>query len=166
MEMRELSVIAGQVAVGTWGDVEGVTVLGGEPTDQAKALEPLLSYVRELGLSVMLYSGNPMRWFYQPENEAARRLLDVSDILVDGPFLSELANPELRWRGSRNQRIIRLTARYSVADLESEMLNRGVTLRIASRTSATVSGLQERSQARAVELQVRDLARGLQSNRR
>ncbi|WP_373776570.1 4Fe-4S cluster-binding domain-containing protein [Porphyromonas loveana] len=31
------------------------------------------------------------------------------DVLVEGPFVRELFDPTLRWRGSRNQRVIRLS---------------------------------------------------------
>src|SRR6478672_2894650 len=60
---EELRLVAGQVAVGTYGPVEGITLLGGEPTDQAVALRPLLSAIRDLGMSVMLYSGHPLAGF-------------------------------------------------------------------------------------------------------
>ena len=159
MTVHDLGIIAEQVAVGTWGTVEGLTLLGGEPTDQAASLELLLPRVRALGLSVMLYSGHRLRWFFEPFNRAARRLLDLSDILVDGPFLPELVNPELRWRGSRNQRVIRLTCRYSEDDLESAMRMRGVTLRLVGGDAVTVSGLQDRQHARAVEAHIRQVAR-------
>ena len=33
-------------------------------------------------------------------------LLDKTDYLVDGPFIQELADSTLPWRGSANQRII------------------------------------------------------------
>lgn len=149
--LEELRVVAGQVAVGAFGRVEGLTLLGGEPTDQAPALRPLLALVRGLGLSVMLYSGHPLAWFERQENAAALALLDHVDILVDGPFLPRLAAPGLRWRGSSNQRILRLTERYTAADLEAEQLRAGVTLTLRGSGPPTLSGLQDRAAAAAVE---------------
>jgi anaerobic ribonucleoside-triphosphate reductase activating protein len=148
---EELRVVAGQVAVGTYGAVEGVTLLGGEPTDQAAALRPFLAMVRGLGLSVMLYSGHPLAWFERPENAAARALLDQVDILVDGPFLPRFAAPGLHWRGSTNQRILRLTDRYGEAELLAEQAQTGLTLTLRAGGTATFSGLQDRGAAAAVE---------------
>jgi anaerobic ribonucleoside-triphosphate reductase activating protein len=147
----ELHLVAAQVAVGTWGQAEGVTLLGGEPTDQAPALLSFLVSVRSLGLSVMLYSGHPLPWFHRRDNAAARALLDHADILVDGPFLPRFADPSLHWRGSTNQRILRLTERYSEADLTRHQSVAGVTLTLRADGPATVSGLQSRAAAAEVE---------------
>jgi len=99
----------------------------------------------------MLYSGHPLAWFERQENAAALALLDHVDILVDGPFLPRLAAPGLRWRGSSNQRILRLTERYTAADLEAEQLRAGVTLTLRGSGPPTLSGLQDRAAAAAVE---------------
>jgi len=149
--LEELRVVAGQLAAGACGRVEGLTLLGGEPTDQAPALLPLLALVRALGLSVMLYSGHPLAWFQRRENAAALALLDHVDILVDGPFLPHLAAPGLRWRGSSNQRILRLGDRYTAAELETEQARVGVTVTLRGSGPPTFSGLQQRAAAAAVE---------------
>ena len=39
-----------------------------------------------------------------------RRLLELGDILVDGPYLEAQRSLELKFRGSRNQRVIDLPA--------------------------------------------------------
>jgi anaerobic ribonucleoside-triphosphate reductase activating protein len=147
----ELRLIAGQVAAGTWGRAEGVTLLGGEPTDQAVALRPFLEMAQGLGLSVMLYSGHPLAWFHRPENAAARALLDHVDLLVDGPFLPRLFDPTLRWRGSSNQRILRLSERYTEEELRIDQARAGVTLTVGGRGLPVISGLQSRSAAAEIE---------------
>ena len=38
--------------------------------------------------------------------DAVRELLELTDILIDGPFLLEERDLTLQFRGSRNQRVI------------------------------------------------------------
>lgn len=154
-----LTLVAEQVSVGTWGPVEGLTVLGGEPTDQSEALLPLLDAAHALDLSVMLYSGHPLRWFHRSANAASGALLSFVDLLVDGPFVPSLARAGLVWRGSTNQRIRHLTDRYSRKDLDRRMAEHGLTLTLPGRGRSVLSGLQDRDAAAAVE-SVLDAPRG------
>ncbi len=91
--------------------VDGLTLLGGEPFEQAEACTALAQRVREGGGSVMIFSG------YEREklelDPLARALLAETDILVDGPF--DHARPERtrRWIGSENQRVHQLTERHA-----------------------------------------------------
>ena len=43
-------------------------------------------------------------------NPRQRALLELIDVLVDGPFVKSLRNEELLFRGSRNQRLIDVKA--------------------------------------------------------
>ena len=72
----------------------GVTLSGGEPFTQAKELAVLARKVREADLDVMSFSG----YTYD--------LLSELSLLVDGKFIEEQKSLELKFRGSRNQRII------------------------------------------------------------
>ena len=56
----------------------------------------------------MCYSGYTFEQLLNKsnENEHINNLLSNIDILVDGPFVLEERSLELRFRGSRNQRII------------------------------------------------------------
>lgn len=89
--------------------IEGITVSGGEPFQQADAVAELAEGARARGLGTMIYTG--YRVDALREDPARRRLLSATDLLVDGPYLAAQAAP-LRWRGSRNQRLIALTDRY------------------------------------------------------
>ncbi len=86
--------------------IQGLSVLGGEPTEEENenALIPFLERVRvELpDKDIWLYSG------YTWEMLQGERILELVDVLVDGPFLLEQKDAGLAFRGSRNQRIIRL----------------------------------------------------------
>ncbi|MDR0346809.1 MAG: radical SAM protein, partial [Coriobacteriales bacterium] len=63
----------------------GITLTGGEPFDQAASLVELAARVRERGLTVWAYSGYLFEELLagQP-SEAATRLLENIDVLVDG----------------------------------------------------------------------------------
>ncbi len=99
--------------------IEGLTVSGGEPFEQASSVARLCKTVREGGLSVMLFTGWTYKNIYQCSNRAVKSLLEQIDILVDGPFIQHLADKRLLWRGSRNQKIRFLTDRYRPDVLQS-----------------------------------------------
>jgi len=95
------------------GTVEGITISGGEPTDQAAAVTRLATHARRLGLSVLLFSGRSLE-------ECRRRFPDVlghCDILVAGPFVAALSGRGDPLRGSSNQDVHFLGRRYGPGDL-------------------------------------------------
>lgn len=94
------------------GDVEGVTLSGGEPFAQAQALAQLIDEVRagRPDFTVMSYSGFTLAALRRG-TPAQRALLDRLDLLVDGPY-QVTRHGDLRWRGSSNQRLIALSDRY------------------------------------------------------
>ena len=103
---------------GEWGDtaeilhiaednclLDGITLTGGEPFCQPEACAELARGAHELGLNVWVYTG------YLFENllngtDAQRELLKNADVLVDGPFLIAQKSMDVRFRGSKNQRLI------------------------------------------------------------
>lgn len=90
--------------------LDGVTFSGGEPFEQAVAFAVLAGEVARLGLNIIVYTG--YTYEYIRENGSVQlgwsELLEAADTLVDGPFIQELYDPMLRFRGSSNQRIIDL----------------------------------------------------------
>ena len=89
--------------------LDGVTFSGGEPFCQAKALAALGREIRKLGLNIMTYSGYTFEQLYARRDEdGIGELLEVTDWLVDGPYVESLRSLELQFRGSSNQRIINL----------------------------------------------------------
>ncbi len=83
-----------------------VTFSGGDPMYQAEAIIPLARQIAEEGYSIWCYTG-----FTLEELSAvpfAEELLGYIDTLVDGPFIEALRDTDLRFRGSSNQRLIRL----------------------------------------------------------
>lgn len=122
-------------------DLEGLTVLGGEPFDQAEPLAQALRVVRQHGLSTMVYSGHTL--IDLERHEGARALLGETDVLVDGPFIPTEYDETLIWRGSRNQRILCLSERYSPADIERaiERQRRSIFISVGGQDTF-VSGAQ------------------------
>ena len=97
------------------GNIEGITVSGGEPFLQPEALYDLLQYAKEkLNLSTVVYTGFRADRIKQRAEE--RRCAEHIDVLIDGGF--EEANPEttLIARGSTNQEFYFVTERYSIED--------------------------------------------------
>jgi len=86
--------------------IQGLSILGGEPTEEENEaiLIPFLERVRrELpGKDIWLYSGHTY------DELRGRRILELVDVLVDGPFRLDEKDAGLAFRGSRNQRIIHL----------------------------------------------------------
>lgn len=84
--------------------LDGITLSGGEPFCQPEACAQIAVGAHKLGLNVWCYTG------YSYENLLAskekRALLEQVDILVDGPFILEERSLDIRFRGSKNQRII------------------------------------------------------------
>lgn len=92
--------------------LDGVTLSGGEPFGQAEAMAELARRVKALGLHVMTYTGYTFEVLLAGLRlrEDWRRLLEQTDVLVDGPFLQEQRRLGLRFRGSANQRILDVPA--------------------------------------------------------
>ena len=87
-------------------NVEGVTLLGGEPFDQAAECYELSRRVRDGGKGVVVFSGYTYEKLLKEERSDWASLLSVTDLLVDGPYESELPEEERAWVGSTNQRFL------------------------------------------------------------
>ena len=84
-------------------NIEGLTILGGEPFENAEGLVDLLRKINT-NKSIWIYSG--YTYEYLIKNEKTLELLDLVDVLVDGPFIESMKDLNLYFRGSKNQRII------------------------------------------------------------
>lgn len=113
-ELLDAGALAARI-VGTPG-IEGLSVLGGEPFQQAEAVAGLCAAVRAAGLSVMVYSGYTLAELRALPGPGPAALLAETDLLVDGRYVRELPEPRRRWLGSSNQRLHFLTGRYRPED--------------------------------------------------
>lgn len=95
--------------VKTQETIEGITLLGGEPLHQSGQLFEFCTKIKNIGLSVMLFTGFEIK---EIEDENQTRLLELADIIVSGRYIEEERNIYLQWRGSENQKVIFNTDKY------------------------------------------------------
>lgn len=82
----------------------GITFSGGDPFEQAPGFTELAKQCRQNGLSIWSYTGYTFEELLLKPTKL--KLLKELDVLVDGKFVAEQKNIELKFRGSSNQRII------------------------------------------------------------
>lgn len=88
---------------------KGVTLSGGEPFAQAQEMIPFVELLRRHGYEVASYTGYTFEELLAG-TQAQRQLLALLDTIVDGRFLQQQLTLDLRFRGSRNQRILNVAA--------------------------------------------------------
>ena len=97
--------------------ISGLTILGGEPMEpeNQRALVPFLRRVRERfgdSKTIWVYTGCVLETELKSESrwrtEGTDEFLSLIDVLVDGPFLEAKKDISLQFRGSSNQRILKL----------------------------------------------------------
>lgn len=92
-----------------------LTVSGGEPTEQAAAVAALLATAKSLGRNTWVYTGHTLEELLATADPDVLMMLSYTDVLVDGRFELSQAGA-FPYRGSGNQRIIRLTNVISETD--------------------------------------------------
>lgn len=104
---------------GSWADTEdilaaaaenplldGITLSGGDPFMQPVPCLALAEGAHKIGLNVWTYTGYTWEALWEENAPEKIALLKETDVLVDGPFLLAERSLELRFCGSRNQRLI------------------------------------------------------------
>lgn len=86
-----------------------VTFSGGDPLFQASEVKLLAKELKRHGKNIWVYTGYTMEAIEESDNQDFKELLDYCDVLVDGPFILAKKDLTLAFRGSSNQRIIRLS---------------------------------------------------------
>lgn len=86
--------------------ITGMCILGGEPFQQD--LDELYNFIytikKEVGKPIHVWTGFTYEDLIQ--NEKTRKILYLIDTLVDGLFIMEKKDINLKYRGSSNQRVI------------------------------------------------------------
>lgn len=95
----------------------GVTLSGGEPFAQAAPLCSVARGVRGKGKTVTTYTGYTFEdlWRRGKDDIWTARLLELTDLLIDGPYMEEQRDLELLFRGSSNQRLLSKKDRENIA---------------------------------------------------
>lgn len=97
--------------------IDGLTILGGEPMDETNqwTVLAIVQKVREVfgwSKTIWIFTGYVLDKDLIQSGRAhtvcTHEILDQIDVLVDGPFIQELKDISLQFRGSSNQRIIHL----------------------------------------------------------
>ena len=96
--------------------ISGLTLLGGEPMEPANQ-KGLLEFVKRVkatypNKTIWCYTGcilNERKGILTDKHKntsVTKALISLIDVLVDGPFIEELKDVRLKFRGSSNQRVI------------------------------------------------------------
>ena len=96
--------------------IAGISLLGGEPLEpqNQEALYPFIKKVREKypKKTIWCYTGfvldekNGVLTASSKNTQYTKKLIAMFDVLVDGPYVEELKDIRLKFRGSSNQRVI------------------------------------------------------------
>lgn len=82
-----------------------VTFSGGDPMYQADGFAELAEEIKRCtNKDIWCYTGFTFETLIKMPKQ--RKLLELIDVLVDGPFVNSLKDPDLLFRGSSNQRLI------------------------------------------------------------
>ena len=84
--------------------VSGLSILGGEPMHPINidGVTKLAKKFKEVYPNKTIWAWSGFLFDYVSKKD----IINYLDILVDGQFMDELRNPNLKWRGSSNQRVI------------------------------------------------------------
>lgn len=94
--------------------IDGITLLGGEPLAiyNIETSLRLAKIAKSLGKTVWCYSG------FTYEDCKDLEIMEYIDVLIDGRFDFKKFNPNLKWRGSANQRIIDVPATRELSEVD------------------------------------------------
>jgi len=96
------------------GEVEGITLVGGEPFCQAGGAGQLCVEVKKMGLGILVFTGfryETLKKWAKSDPDILLFLQNI-DLLIDGPFLEEKKSEKRCYIGSDNQEVHYLSERY------------------------------------------------------
>lgn len=90
--------------IATSHPIDGFTITGGEPMDQAEELAVLLQQLCTISCDILVYSGYKIEELRAAKSTAIDAVLNSIAVLIDSPYIEELNDNSLL-RGSSNQNI-------------------------------------------------------------
>jgi anaerobic ribonucleoside-triphosphate reductase activating protein len=130
--------------------LEGVTFTGGEPFAQARPLAALGRACRDAGLSVVTYTGYNYGRVRRSKRRDWKALLDVTDLLLAGPFVKELVDSSRPWVGSSNQEFVFLTDKYCHLNENCAPSPNNLEVRIDKLSGLSLNGTAPESDIKAI----------------
>ena len=90
--------------------LKGITISGGEPLCKENVAE-VVDFIKDVkkmkpDFNIWCYTGYTMEELMAREDDATKEAIAQIDVLVDGQFKEAQKDPTLKFRGSKNQRII------------------------------------------------------------
>ncbi len=113
-------------------DIEGVSFIGGEPLLQSEGLSYVAEWCHQNNLSVLVFTGFLYETLLDSDDFFVKKLLSNTDVLVDGLYDKNQIDTERDWVGSKNQKVIFLSERYTKG-IEYEKHERSMEILISEK---------------------------------
>lgn len=121
--------------------LEGVTILGGEPFDQAEALATFLEHVKAIGKNSIVFSGYEYEYLCKINDVSINKSLDNIDVLIDGKYIKNMPEMSRPLIGSSNQRFIGLSDEGRKLIKLLDLYINKVEIRISPNGSVMINGM-------------------------
>ena len=95
-------------------DLDGITLHGGEPLDQADVLGQIIKKLKQQGKTVILFTG----YIFKELNKVQKQAWLSSDIVISGRYEEQNRNIYLQFRGSTNQKVFTHKGKYKDYKIE------------------------------------------------
>lgn len=89
-------------------DLDGITLHGGEPLDQANVLVELIRKLKQQGKTIILFTG----YIFKELNKIQKQAWLSSDMVISGRYEEQNRNIYLQFRGSTNQKVFTHKGKY------------------------------------------------------
>lgn len=119
--------------------IDGVTLLGGEPMDQADELSQVARFVKEAGKNIITFTGYVYEELLGMNKSGVKELLEYTDLLADGPFIEELRSFDRPLLGSSNQRFLYLSE--AIKQEEMQQYHNSFEIRVSKAGKIQVNGM-------------------------
>ena len=96
-----------------FSEVDGVTISGGEPFEQSRELDSLVTYLNEKGIEdILVYTGYTLEELRAKRSFCIDNVLSSIAVLIDGPYIIEQDRGMGNLKGSDNQKVHFLREKY------------------------------------------------------